>query len=139
MGKKRKGRLRQFQRTESEISTSKARQQRQERIQKLKEEEQNRPNRKKKKPVLNRARIIACIVILLVGAVVGVSLKNIISLKIEQSRLEKENQKLTQEKKDLEEELENIGSKEYIEKEAREVLKMVKPNEKLFIIEDGKE
>ncbi len=137
MGKKRKGRLREFQRNQSEISTSKAREERQEKIQKLREEEKTRQPRKKKKIVWNKARVISCIVILCIGAFVGVSVKNIISLKIEQNQLEKENQRLAEEKAEKEEQLKNANSKDNIERQAREVLKMVKPNEKIFIIEEN--
>lgn len=137
MGKKRKGRLKEFQRAQSEISTGKAREERQEKIQRLRDEEETRAARKKKKKVVwNKARIITLVVILFAGAFVSVSLKNIISLKIEQNRLEKENERLIEEKAEKQEELKNANTRENIERQAREILKMVKPNEKIFIIED---
>lgn len=139
MGKKRKGRLREFQRRESEVSTTKAREQRQEKMQSIKAEK-NAPKgqRKKRKKTfqINRSNVIKLAVILLIALFVFISAKNIISLKIEQHNLQQQNQSLTEEKKDLQKELDNIGEKEYIEKQARELLKMVKPNEKIFVIEE---
>lgn len=138
MGKKRKGRLREFQRREQEVSTMKAREERKEKIESRKADKnppKGQRTKKKKKLNLNRSNIIKLAVIVLIGLFVVISAKNIISLKVEQHQLQEQNQSLTQEKKDLQKELDNIGEREYIEKQARELLKMVKPNEKIFVID----
>lgn len=134
MGKKRKGRLKEFQRREQEKSTSKIREERKEKIRKLREDSP-RETRKKKKITWNRTRIIKAVVIILVGTFVVLSAKNIISLKLEQKELLEKNHKLTEQKEELSKELNNVDSREYIEKQAREILKMVKPNEKIFVID----
>ena len=139
MGKKRKGRLREFQRQESEVSTEKAREERQEKIQKRKtgtKPSQGKRKKQRKKIVWNRSNVIIAAVIIGISIFVLLSVKNIVSLKIEQHQLQEQNQTLSEEKKDLQKELDNIGEKEYIEKQARELLKMVKPNEKLFVIDN---
>ena len=91
---------------------------------------------RKKKPVLNKANIFKIAIVVLIGIFVVITAKNIVSLKIEQSQLKAENQRLTQEKEDLKNQKDNINSKEYVEKQAREVLKMVKPGEKIFVLDD---
>lgn len=89
-----------------------------------------------KKRKLNKSRVITVGIIIAVLLFVGISAKNIISLKIENAELQKQNQQLEEEKAKLQKEYKNIDKKEYIEKQAREVLKMVKPNERLIVIED---
>lgn len=57
-------------------------------------------------------------------------------LKANEAVLKEELNKLTEEKETLTKELENSKSLESIEKIAREKLKMVKPNEVIYIIQD---
>ena len=57
-------------------------------------------------------------------------------LKANEAILKEELNKLTEEKETLTKELENSKSLESIEKIAREKLKMVKPNEVIYIIQD---
>lgn len=138
MGKKRKGRLREFQRKDQEVSTMKTREERQERIKSKKAEQspsQVKKKKKKKKLNINKSNIIIAFVIVLLAFFIGISAKNIIQLKIEQNHLQQQNQALTEEKQNLQKELDDIGKRKYIEQQARELLKMVKPNEKLFVID----
>ncbi|MCQ2550962.1 MAG: septum formation initiator family protein [Clostridia bacterium] len=93
-------------------------------------------SRTSKKKKLNRVNVIKIAIALLVAIFVIVSAKSIISLKIEQSHLKAENQKLIEQRDDLKKQKDNIDSKEYVEKQARDVLKMVKPGEKIFVLED---
>lgn len=60
-------------------------------------------------------------------------------LKANEAILQEELSKLTEEKDTLTRELEDSKSLESIEKIAREKLKMVKPNEVIYIIQDEKE
>ena len=90
----------------------------------------------KKKVKLNKSRILILAIIIAVALFVGISAKNIITLKMENAQLQQKNEQLEAERQKLKKEYKNIDKKEYVEKQAREVLKMVKPNEKLIIIED---
>lgn len=80
------------------------------------------------------------IVIAVVFGMFAFSVKNIVSLHIEQSQLKAEQQSLTDQKEDLETELKSINDNNYIEEQARTQLNMVMPGETLYITgeeEDG--
>ena len=80
-------------------------------------------------------------VVVILGVIVGMSVKNVLELSIEQHQLKKENASLKEKKAALEREFENINDKDYIEEQARKQLNMVKPGEIVYIIdeeEDGK-
>ena len=87
----------------------------------------------------NRIRVAVFVVLVLIAVMVGMSIKNVVSLKLEQKRLTEENQSLREKKAALEQEFKNINDNDYIEKQAREQLNMVKPGEIVYIIEDGEE
>ena len=76
------------------------------------------------------------VIVILVGITVAASIKNIISLELEHSKLKKENSQLKAQKKQLELELKNVNSKEYIEEQARKQLRLVNPDEILFVFPD---
>lgn len=67
--------------------------------------------------------------------VFGYSTYKIIGLLIERNSLKKENQQLTEQKKQLEEDIKHIDSLEYIEKKAREELNLVLPGEIIYVPE----
>ncbi len=90
--------------------------------------------RKKKKINVVRLAMSAFIVILLVISMLYI--KNILMLHAEQSRLQEENRRLEQEKADLEVELSNVNDLDYIEEQARKQLKMIKPGEVLYVLND---
>lgn len=64
--------------------------------------------------------------------------KNIISLELEHKRLVDKNEELQSERRHLKIELKNVNSKEYIEEQARQQLRMVDPNEIIFVFPDDK-
>ena len=92
-------------------------------------------NGRKKKRVNVVRLVLALIVVVLVG-VGAVSVKTIIGLHLEKSELEKENAMLEQEKSDLQAELKSIDDLEYIEEQARKQLRMIKPGEVLFVLDE---
>lgn len=105
----------------------------------MKTERKKKIEREKKarKPKKNRTqKILILVIVVLVGITVAASIKNIISLELEHSRLEKQNSQLKAQKKELELELKNVNSKEYIEEQARKQLRLVNPDEILFVFPD---
>ena len=95
--------------------------------------EERRRNRIRR---LNHIRIAIFIVVIVLFVVVTMSIKNVLDLTLEQHELKQENQELQEKKAALEEEFENINDKNYIEKQAREQLNMVKPGEIVYILEE---
>lgn len=67
------------------------------------------------------------------------SVKSIFTLRAEQKALTEQNNALLSEKESLEDELKNVSDKEYIEEQARIQLKLIKPGEILYILEDNKD
>ena len=75
-------------------------------------------------------------ILVAIALVVGASVKNIVSLKIENVRLQKQHDELIRKRDNLKLELERVNSKEYIEQQARRHLRLVNPDEILFIYPD---
>lgn len=74
-----------------------------------------------------------CIVVSLLFVVfVGMSVKNILDLKNEESALREKQEELNKLKEELTLKLDNVNSDEFIEEEARKTLKLVKGNELIF-------
>lgn len=90
----------------------------------------------KKRRKYNLPRITLTIFIIIAMVVVAVSLRNIFSLRAEQKELKSINKALLAEKASLQEELKNVNDFEYIEEQARIQLRLVKPGEILYILED---
>ena len=90
-----------------------------------------------------RRRVVYCSIFLILATVIGLSVYNLISLRLEEAKAEAELEGLLQEKEKLEEQLTHIDSKEYIEQKARQELKMILPGETLYVLmeedEDAKE
>ena len=91
--------------------------------------------RKKKRVKLNQGRLILTVIVVILIAVVGMSIKNVFDLRAEQKSLQEENQNLLQQQEALEAELENVIDLEYIEEQARIQLRMIKPGEILFVLD----
>ena len=72
-------------------------------------------------------------VVLLLGAS---CMRSIIELKAENRELQQQQQELEQEKSRLTKELKNINSKDYIQEQAREKLRLLNKDEILFIFKD---
>ena len=75
--------------------------------------------------------VVALAIVLIRGAV------SFHSLKAEERAVEEQYAQLQEEKAELEENLKYINTPEYIERTARDMLKMVMPGEVLYIMRDG--
>lgn len=128
MKRRTKGRLREFERAEARKSLDTYRQER--------HPEPIPAVKKKKKVKVNSGRMILTVIVLVLIAVVGMSVKTVFDLRAEQADLKKENKGLLSEKAALKEELKNINDPEYVEEQARIQLKLIKPGEILYILED---
>lgn len=91
--------------------------------------------RKKKRVKVNQGRLILTVIVVILIAVVGMSVKNVFDLRAEQKNLQEENQNLLQQQDALKAELENVNDLEYIEEQARIQLRMIKPGEILFVLD----
>ncbi len=85
---------------------------------------------------VNYTRIALCAVVMILIAYFGISAIKIVNLNKEKAEVEAYNQELLQNKENLQLKLDNINSAEYIESQARRDLKLVKPNELLFIFSE---
>lgn len=84
-----------------------------------------------------RKRSIYLIIAVILFVIIGVSVYNLVSLKMEQAKVNEDYAALIKEKAQLKEELSNVDSDEYVEQKAREELKMILPGETLYIISHG--
>ena len=87
------------------------------------------------KPANRRNAIIAAVVLLLLAA----SIHNIVKLELENRRLKNKQKELIEQRKELKIELKNVNSKEYIEEQARKQLRLVNPDEILFVFPSEKD
>ncbi len=127
MKKRTKGRVREFEQ---------AKMTQPDRQQKIQEESRKTGNTAGKSVRINKTRIIMTVIVIILIAVVGMSVKTVFDLRAEQSDLKEQNKALLAEKSALSEELKNVNDKEYIEEQARIQLKLIKPGEILYILED---
>jgi len=81
-----------------------------------------------------RKTIIYAAIILCIIAAVSTSIVQIVKLKAEYKEAEQMNQQLQQQKKELEQQVKDSNEKKFIEEEAREQLRMVKPGETVYIV-----
>ena len=99
---------------------------------------ETRPKKEKKKVRINGSRLALTIFLVVMVLVLCMSVKSIFTLRAEQKALTEENNALLLEKESLQDELKNVSDKEYIEEQARIQLKLIKPGEILYILEDDK-
>ena len=85
---------------------------------------------------VNYTKIVVCAVVIILIAYFGVSAIKIVNLNKEKEEVAAYNQELLQNKENLQLKLDNINSADYIESQARRDLKLVKPNELLFIFSE---
>lgn len=83
----------------------------------------------------HRILMIGFVVVLIF--VVAKGIFSFIDLKAQQNEVEEKYANMQAEKKELQETLEYINTPEYIEKTARDMLKMVMPGEILYVLKDG--
>ncbi|MCR4710963.1 MAG: septum formation initiator family protein, partial [Clostridia bacterium] len=95
--------------------------------------------KQKGKKGIDLTKVAIFVVIAALIGVCGMSINNIADLHQERAELKAENEKLEAQKEDLEAELKNVNDLDYIEEQARKQLKMIKPGEVLFVLnEEGK-
>jgi cell division protein DivIC len=90
-------------------------------------------SRRKTVKILRR-RLIYGGIFILIAVIIGLSVYNLVFLKLEEARAEAQLEALQQEKSELEEELAHVDSHEYIEQQAREELRMILPGETLYVL-----
>ena len=83
-----------------------------------------------------RRRMVYFLIFLFILCVIGMSAFNIISLKITEAKTMKEQQALLDQKAHLERIYSQVNSPEYVEQQARQQLKMIKPGEILYVLPD---
>lgn len=83
--------------------------------------------------------IVYAVIILCIIAAIGTSIMQIVKLKAEYKEAEQTNQQLQQQKEELEQQVEDSGDKKFIEEEAREQLRMVKPGETVYIVPNNED
>lgn len=99
----------------------------------------DRKPRRRKRRKIGLLQIVVIVLCVSFVVALGLSVKNLIDLKREHSRLEQQNEQLTQRKKALQKEFKHVNDRNYIERQARKQLKLVKPGETLYIVEDDED
>lgn len=144
MAKKR--RSRQFKKSSRIIDMDEARRQRQEKRESVRAEEERERSasderRVRRKRALrkkqSRRKLIVMVVIIALAVILAVTIFDILRLQGEKHRAEERQKELKTEQQLLEEELDNVNTDENIEDKAREKLKLVKPNETIYIPEES--
>lgn len=141
MLKKKKRRSREFKSSNQVIDIEEARQVRR---QKREEAAGRKSKARKTKFVVTerqagkkaRRRAVYFVILLLIGGIIAVYTFNIITLKITEARTGRELQALTEQKARLERVYSRVNSPEYIEQQARQQLRMIKPGEILYVLPD---
>lgn len=141
MAKKR--RSSQFKDTSQVIDIEEARRKRQEK--RNKQHKQGRPQqegssrtvRASVKAGRRKRKALYAVIILAIIAAISMSVFNIISLKSEQRQAKEEQQRLLDEKKQLEQQLDESSDPAYIEDAAREMLRMIDPGETIYVMPYG--
>lgn len=140
MAKKR--RSSQFKESSQVIDIEEARRKRQEKRKKQQDREKQaeaatqkrRAARSRVKAGRRKKSIVYAVIIIAIIAAIGMSALNIITLKADYKEAKAENDRLTEQKKELEQQIKDSGKNEYVEKEARDKLRMVIPGETVYIV-----
>ncbi len=132
--RKKNSNLREYEKNNRVINIPKAQEERRSR---LEEQKEYQKKRQKKRVKVNYGRVIIIVIVICLLAYFGVYAVKIMKLDKERDAVNAENKKLEQSKARLELTLENINTPDYIEEQAREELKLIKPNELLFIFPDS--
>ena len=92
--------------------------------------------KRRKRIKINYGRLAALVIIIVLIGTVGFNVRRIISLHAEKARLMAQREELEQTRQEKLNELENVNDLDYIEEQARKQLKMIKPGEVLFVIDE---
>ena len=94
--------------------------------------------RKKRKGRKRRIKPFTLAIIIVNLLLSGAYVRNIVKLEIEHHQLVEQNKDLKEQRRRLRIELKNVNSREYIEDQARKQLRLVDPDEILFVFPDDK-
>lgn len=83
-----------------------------------------------------RRKLVYGMIFVVIALIIGASVYNVISLKMEEAAAEEQLSALEAEKEALKEELSHVGSNDYIEQQAREQLRMIMPGETLYVLRE---
>lgn len=89
---------------------------------------------RRRKQQRQRRRLIYICVIVFLLAVTAWMARSVVELKHEQNELKAKQQALEEKKAELQKEKKKMQSSEYIEEQARQQLKMIKPGEILYVL-----
>ena len=98
-------------------------------------EERRKAKKKKKRLTKQQKQLIAAALAVAILFCFG-NVSKIIQLKSQQRELVKQQEELKEERDHLKAKLKNVDSSEYIAEQARKQLRMINPDEILFIFED---
>jgi len=138
-------RSREFYKNNRLIDFEKAREERKKKREALLKDQQAVSGAEKEEPTRremnkhNRKRNFYAIMTIVVMTVVGFSVFNIFSVNSQLTEVIAERDNLLKEKENLIYQLENVGSDEYIEHQARTLLRMIKPGEIYFVLPEDEE
>lgn len=143
MRKRKKLRSREYKNNSRVINIEEARQERK----RKRDEAAKRNNRRKVKKTLTqrqaikkaRRRMVYFFISFFILIIIGISIFNIVSLKLAEARVMEEQQELLNKKAMLESIYIQVNSPEYIEQQARHQLRMIKPEEILYVLPDEDE
>ena len=141
MFKRKRKRSREFKNSDKVIDIEQARTDRRNRRKLEQEKKANRskrfspePQSERKANQKNRKTLVYCGAILLIVVILGFSIFNVYSVRREYEKTLAKHEELLKTKEDLQNELEQVNEPDYIEQQAREQLKMVKPGEIMYIL-----
>lgn len=145
MFKRKLRRSREFKKNSQVVDLEEARQKRRDKRAmaiaeaQLREEEKARREKQREETAKKRARrtrrrMVYTAIVCSILITIGFSAFNIISLTMERRALRQEQEQLIKTRDELQHELENASSPEYIEQQARTHLRLIKPGEVLYIL-----
>jgi len=145
MFKRKVRRSREFYKSNQVIDFEKAREERRKKREALLKEQQASLSAEKEEPSKremnkhNRKRNFYAVITIVVMTVIGFSVFNIFSVNSQLEEAIAERESLLSEKEKLMYELDNVDSEEYIEQQARTLLRMIKPGEIYYVLPEDKE
>lgn len=104
-----------------------------------KEEKRDKVTSKRRSSRAAKRRLIYTTIIILIIVVVGASGLNIYNVIKEEKQIKEEQAALINQKEKLQYQLDQVDSLEYIEQQARQLLRMIKPGEILYILPEKSE
>ena len=143
MFKRKPRRSREWKKNNKLIDLDKARENRTKNRESLKAAKAGKPPKaepsKRQTVKTGKRRDLYAALMLIVIAVIGFSVFNIISVNHQLAEAMAEKHALEMEKEKLEYELQNVDNREYVEQQARMLLKMIMPGEIYYVVPDRTE